>query len=278
MTDFSGKVVVITGAAHGLGEATAKTFAARGARLALCDIDSEGLQELKGVLEARGTEVLTALVDVTQASQFEEFSERVNQKFGHVDVLVNNAGVVLAGRMQDMTLEDWQWIIGINMWGVIHGTHFFYPRMSRRGAGHIVNIASAAALIPLPILSAYSGTKSAVLSMTRVWRAEGALHGVGFTAICPGIMNTNLSKSMRLSTGTERKPIPEVGKKANRFMASKRYDPANIAETIVLAVEKNKSVVSVGFETYLLDLADRLSRRLVDFVLKISTRFGERLA
>jgi NADP-dependent 3-hydroxy acid dehydrogenase YdfG len=278
MTDFSGKVVVITGAAHGLGEATAKTFAARGARLALCDIDSEGLQELKGVLEARGTEVLTALVDVTQASQFEEFSERVNQKFGHVDVLVNNAGVVLAGRMQDMTLEDWQWIIGINMWGVIHGTHFFYPRMSRRGAGHIVNIASAAALIPLPILSAYSGTKSAVLSMTRVWRAEGALHGVGFTAICPGIMNTNLSKSMRLSTGTERKPIPEVGKKANRFMASKRYDPANIAETIVLAVEKNKSVVPVGFETYLLDLADRLSRRLVDFVLKISTRFGERLA
>jgi short-subunit dehydrogenase len=278
MTDFTGKVVVITGAAHGLGEATAKAFAARGAKLALCDIDSEGLSRVKGVLEAHGAKVLTGIVDVTQASQFKEFSEQVYEEFGFVDVLVNNAGVVLAGRMEDMTLEDWQWIIGINMWGVIHGTHFFYPEMMRRGSGHIVNIASAAGFIPLPILSAYSGTKSAVLSMTRVWRAEGAIHGVGFTAICPGVMNTNISESLRMCTGTERKPIPEPGEKANRFMASKRYDPANVAETIVLAVEKNKSVVPVGFETHLLDLADRLSRRLVDFMLKISARFSERWA
>jgi short-subunit dehydrogenase len=278
MTDFTSKVVVITGAAHGLGEATAKAFAARGAKLALCDIDSDGLQEAKAMLEARGTAVMTGVVDVTQASQFEEFSERVYEEFGHVDVLVNNAGVVLAGRMEDMTLEDWQWIIGINMWGVIHGTHFFYPGMSRRGSGHIVNIASAAALIPLPILSAYSGTKSAVLSMTRVWRAEGAIHGVVFTAVCPGVMNTNISKSVRICNGTERKPPSEPSEKANRFMASKRYDPANVAEAIVHAVEKNNSVVPVGFETHLVDLADRLSRRLVDSVLKITARFGERWA
>ena len=276
MTDFSGKVVVITGAAHGLGEATAKAFAARGARLALCDIDGEGLLELKGALEERGTEVLTGLVDVTQASQFEEFSESVYQEFGHVDVLVNNAGVVLAGRMQDMTLEDWQWIVGINMWGVIHGTHFFYPGMSRRGSGHVVNIASAAALMPLPVLSAYSGTKSAVLSMTRAWRAEGAVHGVGFTAICPGMMNTNIAKSIRICTGAERRSISPPGEKANRFMNNKRYDPAHIAEQILRAVEKNKSVAPIGFETHLIDVADRLSRRLVDFVLKASTQFGER--
>lgn len=276
MTDFTGKVVVITGAAHGLGEATAKAFAARGAKLALCDIDIEGLREVKGVLEARGTEVMTCLVDVTQASQFEEFSERVYQEFGHVDVLVNNAGVVLAGRMENMTLEDWQWIIGINVWGVIHGTHFFYPGMSRRGSGHIVNIASAAALIPLPILSAYSGTKSAVLSMTRVWRAEGAMHGVGFTAICPGVMNTNISKSVRICTGAERKPPSSSQEKADKFLAHKRYDPANVAEAILRSVEKNKSVVPLGFETHLIDLADRFSRRLVDFALRISARFGER--
>jgi len=97
---------------------------------------------------------------------------------------------MLAGRMKDMTLEDWQWIVGINIWGVINGTHFFYPEMARRGSGHIVSIASAGGLIPLPILSAYSGTKSAVISMTRVWRAKGAALGVGFTAICPSIMNT----------------------------------------------------------------------------------------
>jgi NADP-dependent 3-hydroxy acid dehydrogenase YdfG len=276
MADFNGKVVVITGAAHGLGEATADAFAARGARLALCDIEGEGLREVKGALEARGTEVLTGLVDVTQANQFEEFSKLVFAEFGHVDVLVNNAGVVLAGRMEDMTLEDWRWIIDINLWGVIHGTHCFYPQMVNRGSGHIVNIASAAALIPLPALSAYSGTKTAVLAMTRVWRAEGAMHGVNFTAICPGIMNTNIAKSLRICTGAEREALPEVGKRANRFISNKRYDPANIADAVVLAVEQNKSVVPVGIETRVIDLADRFSRRLVDFVIKLSARFGKR--
>lgn len=278
MTDFTGKVVVITGAAHGLGEATAKAFAAREAKLALCDIDGEGLRQVKGVLEARGGEVMTDIVDVSQARQVEEFSERVYKEFGQVDVLVNNAGVVLAGRLEDMALEDWQWIMGINMWGVIHGSHFFYPRMLRRGSGHIVNISSAAGLIPLPMLSAYSGTKSAVLSMTRVWRAEGAMHGVGFTAVCPGVMNTNVSKSVRICSGTQRKPPSQSQEKADRFLARERYDPAKVAEAIVRAVEKNKSVVPVGFETHLVDLTNRLSRRLVDFVLRISVRFGERWA
>jgi len=278
MTDFTGKVVVITGAAHGLGEATAKAFAARGAKLALCDIDGEGLRQVKGVLEARGAEVMTDIVDVSQARQVEEFSERVYKEFRQVDILVNNAGVVLAGRLEDMALEDWQWIMGINMWGVVHGSHFFYPRMLRRGSGHIVNISSAAGLIPLPMLSAYSGTKSAVLSMTRVWRAEGAMHGVGFTAVCPGVMNTNVSKSVRICSGTQRKSPSQSQEKADRFLARERYDPAKVAEAIVRAVEKNKSVVPVGFETHLVDLTNRLSRRLVDFVLRVSVRFGERWA
>jgi NAD(P)-dependent dehydrogenase (short-subunit alcohol dehydrogenase family) len=278
MTDFTGKVVVITGAAHGLGEATAKAFAGRGAKLALCDIDSDGLREVKDVLEARGAEVLTDIVDVSQASQVEGFSERVYKEFGQVDVLVNNAGVVLAGKLEDMKIEDWQWIIGINLWGVIHGAHYFYPRMRQRGSGHIVNISSAAALSPLPILSAYSGTKSAVLSMTRVWRAEGAVHGVGFTAVCPGVMNTNVSKSVRMCSETQRKFTPQSEEKAARFLASKRYDPARVAGAIVCAVEKNKSVAPIGFETHLVDLTNRFSRRLVDFVLKVSVRFSERWA
>ena len=278
MTDFTGKVVVITGAAHGLGEATAKAFAARGAKLALCDIDGEGLRQVKGVLEARDAEVMTDIVDVSHARQVEEFSERVYKEFGQVDVLVNNAGVVLAGRLEDMALEDWQWIMGINIWGVVHGSHFFYPGMKRRGSGHIVNISSAAALIPLPMLSAYSGTKSAVLSMTRVWRAEGAVHGVGFTAVCPGVMNTNISKSVRISSGGQRKPPPQSNEKASRFLARERYDPANVAEAIMCAVEKNKSVVPLGLETHLVDLTNRFSRRLVDFVLRASVRFGERWA
>jgi NAD(P)-dependent dehydrogenase (short-subunit alcohol dehydrogenase family) len=278
MTDFTGKVVVITGAAHGLGEATAKAFAARGAKLALCDIDGEGLRQIKGVLEARGAEVMTELVDVAQAWQVEEFSDRVNKEFGPVDVLVNNAGVALAGRLEDMTLEDWQWIMGINMWGVVHGSHYFYPRMMRRGSGHIVNISSAAGLIPLPMLSAYSGIKSAVLAMTRVWRAEGAMHGVGFTAVCPGFMTTNISKSVRTCSGTQRKSPSQFQEKVDRFFARGQYDPAKVADAIVSAVEKNKSIVPTGFETHLADLTNRISRRFADFILKVSTRLGERWA
>jgi short-subunit dehydrogenase len=128
--------------------------------------------------------------------------------------------------------------------------------------------------MPLPVLSAYSGTKCAVLSMTRVWRAEGALHGVGFTAVCPGMMKTNLKNSLRIA-GAPPGPL-SVSARADRFISSDRYDPANVAEAIVRAVEKNKSVVPVGRETHLVDFMDRISRRFVDLVLKISMRFGDR--
>lgn len=277
IADLSGKVVAITGAGHGLGEASSYAFSSRGAKLALCDIDGESLQAVRETLEGRGDEVVSGIVDVTRAAQFEEFRDSVYREFGQVDVLVNNAGVVLAGPMLDMTLEDWQWIIGINLWGVIHGTHFFYPRMAGRGSGHIVNVASAAGLAPMPFLSAYSGSKSAVVSMTRAWRAEGAAHGVGFSAICPGVMNTNIAASLRICTGEERRQLPEVGDKAKRFIGNKRYDPAHVAEAIVRAVENNRSVVPVGPETVAIDLADRFSRKMVDSVLKMSARAGKRL-
>jgi len=278
MTDFTGKVVVITGGASGLGAATARAFAARGAKIALCDIDGEGLRAMKGMLEVRGTEVMTEIVDVAQAWQVEEFRDKVYREFGHVDVLVNNAGVALAGRLEDMKLEDWQWIMGINMWGVVHGSHFFYPRMIQQGSGHIVNISSAAGLMPLPMLSAYSGIKSAVLAMTRVWRAEGATHGVGFTAVCPGFMSTNISKSVRTCSGTQRRTPSQFQEKVDKFLERGKYDPAKTAEAIVRAVETNKSVVPTGFETHLADLTNRLSRRLADFVLRMSVRFGDRWA
>ena len=116
MADFQGKVVAITGGESGLGAATARAFASRGARLALCDIDGEGLRRMKGELEARGSEVYTEVVDVAQSWQVEEFRDNTFKNMGRVDVLVNNAGVACAGRLEDMALEDWQWIMGINLW------------------------------------------------------------------------------------------------------------------------------------------------------------------
>ncbi len=278
MNDFSGKVVVVTGGAHGLGEATVRAFAARGAKLAICDIDGEGLREIKGALEALGVPVMTDITDVSRAWQVEEFRDRVLKEMGRVDVLVNNAGVACAGMLEDMTLEDWQWITGINMWGVIHGSHFFYPRMVEQGGGHIVNISSAAGLTPLPMLAAYCGTKSAVLSMTRVWRAEAARHGVGFTAVCPGFMTTDILKSTRMCSGTPRRTPPEVMKGIESFFARGQYDPGKVADAIVRAVEKNRGLVRPGVETLILDVMNRASRRSTDLILKLSIRLGHRFA
>jgi NAD(P)-dependent dehydrogenase (short-subunit alcohol dehydrogenase family) len=276
MTDFDGKVVVVTGAASGLGAEVARKCAGRGARLALCDINGEGLREIKAELEARGCEVLTDVVDVSQAWQVEEFSNRVFKELNRVDVLVNNAGVACAGRLEDMALEDWQWIMGINLWGVIHGSHFFYPRMLEQGSGHIVNISSATGLLPLPMLAAYSGIKTAIVAMTRVWRAEGAMRGVGFTAICPGFMSTNIAKSVRSCSGTRRRTPGEFAQKVDDVFTRGKWDPARVADAVVRSVEKNKSVVPTGFETYLVDYANRISRRLTDFILKLSVRYMER--
>jgi len=278
MTDFQGKVVAITGAASGLGAATARAFASRGARLSLCDIDGEGLRAMRGELEARGSEVYTEVVDVAQPWQVEEFCENTYKNMGRADVLVNNAGVACAGRLEDMALEDWQWIIGINLWGVIHGTHFFYPRMLRQGSGHIVNISSAAGMMPLPMLASYCGTKSAVLAMTRIWRAEAAQHNVGFTAVCPGFMTTNISKSVRSCSGTHRKTPEEFSEHVDNFFKRGNFDPAITAEMLVKAVQKNKGIVRGGFETKFSDTVNRISRTFADFILRISVRLNNRWA
>jgi NAD(P)-dependent dehydrogenase (short-subunit alcohol dehydrogenase family) len=275
MKDFEGKVVAITGAASGLGAATARAFAGRGARLALCDIDGEGLRGMKSELEGRGCEVFTEVVDVAQAWQVEEFCENTYKALGQVDVLVNNAGVACAGTLADMELEDWQWIVGINFWGVIHGTHYFYPRMVRKGSGHIVNISSAAGLAPLPMLAAYCGTKSAILAMTRVWRAEAAVHNVGFTAVCPGFMTTNISKSVRTCSGTRRKTPEEYRQRVDRFFQRGNFDPARTAEMLVKAVERNKGVVRGGFETKFSDTMNRISRTFSDFILRVTVRLNQ---
>jgi short-subunit dehydrogenase len=139
-----------------------------------------------------------------------------------------------------------------------------------------VNISSATGLLPLPMLAAYSGIKTAIVAMTRVWRAEGAMRGVGFTAICPGFMSTNIAKSVRSCSGTRRRTPGEFAQKVDDVFTRGKWDPARVADAVVRSVEKNKSVVPTGFETYLVDYANRISRRLTDFILKLSVRYMER--
>ncbi len=276
MNDFTGKSVVVTGAASGIGREIALAFARRGARLSLCDIDGEGLSRVRGELESLGCEVLTEVVDVSQARQVGEFCSNTYQRMGRVDVLCNNAGVGYGGKFEENSLDDWKWIMGVNLWGVIHGCHFFYPRMIEQGGGHVVNVASGAGLVPLPIMTAYCCTKFGVVGFSETLRAEAAVHGIGVSAICPGFVSTNITKGLRVSSGTDKSSALEMATKADKFFMRFGYSPEKVADAVVRAVEKNKSVVIVDNGMRLLDLTHRLSRWLVGFNVYSLVRMMDR--
>lgn len=265
MRDLRGKAVVVTGAASGIGKEMALAFARRGARLAVADIDEKGLLGLRGELERMGADVHHRVVDVSDPGQVESWCEEVYREFGRVDVLCNNAGVAVGGLFEDVTLDDWRWIVGVNLWGVIHGCHFFYPRMiAQGGGGHIVNTASGAGLAPLPFLTAYCCTKYAVVGFSETLRAEAALHGIGVSTICPGVVDTPITRAAKLVSRTERSAPRELQAKIVRIYRRRHYTPDRVAAAAVKAVEKNRGVVPVCPETYLGDWLHRLNRRIND--------------
>jgi NAD(P)-dependent dehydrogenase (short-subunit alcohol dehydrogenase family) len=261
MRDLKDKVVVITGAASGIGLEMARAFAKEGAKLALADINSSGLDVVKKEIESPGRRVYTQVVDVSKKEQVRDFCEKVYQCFGRVDVLCNNAGIGWAGKFEDMSLEDWEKIMAINLWGVIYGCHYFYPCMIRQGGGgHIVNTASGAGLVPLPIMTAYCSTKFAVQGFSETLRAEAALNGIGVTVVCPGLIKTNITVTGKMFSTTAHASPDEFMKKIDRFYAKRNYTPDRVANKVVKAVKKNKAVLLVAPETYLGDITHKLSR------------------
>jgi len=271
--DFKGKAVVVTGAASGIGREIALAFARRGARLAVADIDAVRLQGVGEELEGMGAEVHVHVVDVSVAEQVRNLCDEVYREMGRVDVLCNNAGIGIGGRFEDVTLEDWEWIVGVNLWGVIHGCHYFYPRMiAQGGGGHIVNTASGAGLAPLPLMTAYCCTKYAVVGLSETLRAEAALHGIGVSAICPGIVDTPITRATKLCSGTDRSTPQELQERIVRIYARRGYTPDRVAAAVVRAVERNRGVVPVCPETYAGDWLHRASRKLSDINLARSVK------
>jgi NAD(P)-dependent dehydrogenase (short-subunit alcohol dehydrogenase family) len=271
--DFRGKAVVVTGAASGIGREIALAFARRGARLAVADIDAVRLQGVREELDGMGAEVHVHVVDVSVAEQVRNLCDEVYREMGRVDVLCNNAGIGIGGRFEDVTLEDWEWIVGVNLWGVIHGCHYFYPRMiAQGGGGHIVNTASGAGLAPLPLMTAYCCTKYAVVGLSETLRAEAALHGIGVSAICPGIVDTPITRSAKLCSGTDRSTPQELQDRIARIYGRRGYTPDRVAAAVVKAVERNRGVTPVCPETYAGDWLHRVSRKLNDINLARSVK------
>ena len=276
LVDFNGKVVVVTGAGSGIGREIALAFAKRGARIAGADIDEQGLNDVCNHLGSLGCVAYAQEVDVSRPEQVGDFCDRVYREMGRVDVLCNNAGVAIGGYMEDVALEDWEWIVGINLLGVVYGCHFFYPRMIEQGGGgHIVNLASAAGLIPAVGSVAYSTTKYGVVGLSETLRAEAALHGIGVSAICPSFVLTGIYRSARQRSIPEWED-PEVAlRTAESILKRRRCTAATVAEAVVGAVEKNVGVVRVCPETYLLDFLHRGSRRAFGYLAMRLARAGQ---
>lgn len=192
------KVVVVTGAGGGIGRATALAFAEDGAKIVATDIDQARLDSLASELGDRA--LLVQKVDVADRAQMKAFADAVHAKAPAADVVVNNAGVAVGAAFLDTSLDDWDWLLGINLKGVIHGCHFFLPKMVERGAGgHIVNISSILGIFPAPQVTAYVASKFAVLGFSQSLRAEMEPHKIGVTAICPGMINTGIIEGSRMN-------------------------------------------------------------------------------
>ena len=245
----SRKTVVVTGAASGIGRATIRAFAHTGASVVAVDIDAEGAE---GVAADCGGRAYQA--DVADRGAMGALAEALISDVGVPDVVVNNAGVGMSGRFLDTTPEDWDWILGINLRGVINGCWAFGPSMVRRGSGHVVNVASILAYAPRATEPAYCTTKAAVLALSQCLRADWHENGVGVSVVCPGLTATSIITSGRFRGERAR---AETVDDLERLFA-RGHPPDTVAAAIVDAVARNRGVVPVGGESRLGWLARRL--------------------
>jgi short-subunit dehydrogenase len=253
MRTLRGRVAVVTGAAGGLGRATAIELAGRGCHLALIDVDPEGLANSRRAVEQRGSRATVHVADVSNAERMSELPVEVIDAHGACHILVNNAGVVTIGRFAEDKLDDIRWIVGINVMGVVHGCHFFLPLLREADEAHIVNVSSMAAFVGLPQNAAYSLTKGAVRSFTEALRAELAGTDVGVSTLFPGALGTDIMDRAR---GAQAARVAAFGKTPMaRYL---RRPPEAGARQIVKAIERGRARVLVGPDARTLDVIGRV--------------------
>lgn len=228
--------IFITGGASGLGFALAQICAKGGWQVCIGDRDIERGEAVIGSLQKWQRGALFLPCDVTRMSDLENVAKQLQEKWGGVDVVVNNAGVAQVGKIADTTLSDWQWIIDINLLGVVRGCKVFTPLFQQQGHGHFVNVASMAGLLDVPNMSAYNATKAAVVSLSETLQNELAKDHIHVTAVCPSFFKTNLNQGMRST-------IEGMDEKLNRLMASSKLNAVDIARLIMKAVNKKKFYV-----------------------------------
>ncbi|NBB91639.1 MAG: SDR family NAD(P)-dependent oxidoreductase [Gammaproteobacteria bacterium] len=251
----SGRTVLITGAASGLGAAMARRFHRAGWEVVIADRDADGAQALADELGQRASPVA---MDVTRWADW----ERVRDSIGAPDALINNAGVAVGGSLEETSLEDWQWVMDIDLMGVVAGCKAFAPAMRERGRGHIFNVASFAGLAGAPQINAYGTAKAGVIAMSEMLRTELADAGVHVSVLCPAFVRTRLTETMRA-------PDSSYHKRVERWMDSSGVSPEDVSETVFRAVEKPRFLLLTHGNTRWLW---RLKRFVPEFYFRMMMR------
>jgi butyryl-CoA dehydrogenase len=266
-------VAAVTGAGSGIGRGLARELAQRGAHLALCDIDSEGLAETVALCEGRGVKVTSTRLDVAERRAVHYWADQVVADHGRVNMIVNNAGVALAANVEAMSYEDLEWLMNINFWGVVHGTKAFLPHLRAADQGHIVNISSVFGLISVPSQSAYNAAKFAVRGFTDALRMELAIErsNVSCTTVHPGGVKTNIARNARIDP--EMRSLSEDPDAPwKEFDRVARTSPDRAAATILAAVERDRRRVVIGADGAVVDFASRLPAGLYQRLLVLGAR------
>ncbi len=243
MDEFEGRVAVVTGAASGIGLATASRFAQDGMRVVLADIERAPLEAAVSKLREQGHEVLGVPTDVSQLEAIQNLADRTLDAFGQVNVVHNNAGVVRAGRLAELSIADWQWVLGVDLWSVIYGVKTFLPLIREAGEGHIVNTASSSGLQSAPEIGPYNVAKFGVVALSETLQLELIAEdsAIGASVLCPGAIATRITESER------NRPDAAAETETNqrfRSFASKivgdGHSPESVAEQIVHAIREKE--------------------------------------
>jgi NAD(P)-dependent dehydrogenase (short-subunit alcohol dehydrogenase family) len=254
MDDFQGKVAVVTGAASGIGRAMADRWASLGMRLALADIEAEPLATAADELRSAGAEVISVVTDVSDGDQVDAFAAAALDEYGSVHLLCNNAGVGGGGPMWSLTTADWAWVLGVNLWGVIHGIRAFVPHFVEQGEGHVINTASVAGLSSPPMMGPYNASKHAVVAISETLRSELDMLAdgdFGVTAVCPGWVRTRIAESERNRPEALRNPgdTPAVDAPgALGAVLDQGMEPDALAVLVEAAVREKRFYVLTGDE------------------------------
>jgi NAD(P)-dependent dehydrogenase (short-subunit alcohol dehydrogenase family) len=258
MKVFKDRTAIVTGGASGIGKGLCEELGRYGARVVVADINGHGAAEVAEGMKRSGARAEAVSLDVTIEEDVRELVERTAAENGRLDYMFNNAGIGIGGEVQDMSLDQWDRIVDVNLWGVVYGTIAAYRVMVKQGSGHIVNTASGAGLVPTPLLTAYSMTKHGVVGLSTGLRAEGAALGVRVSVVCPGFIDTPIFDSTTY-VNTSKDLVWTVLPRTIRMMRAE-----DCARAALRGVAHNRGIIPIQAPAHILWWLNRLNPGILD--------------